>query len=177
MNPKIISKKISYKASFFNVVSTKLKFPNSLVKTEDFIDVKSNSAMIVAVDNKNNIYLSKEWRPAWRRRIVTIPGGNIKGKDIVKNARRELREEIGFDAKKIERLTTVLLGSKFKRKINIYLATELFESPKKPDADELIDIVKMPIKKACKMFSSGKEMTTAYTILGIILAMNKLRVK
>jgi ADP-ribose pyrophosphatase len=177
MNPKIISKKISYNASFFNVISTKLKFPNNLVKTEDFIDVKSNSAMIIAVDDKSNIYLSKEWRPAWRRRIIAIPGGNIKGKDIVKNARRELREEIGFDARKIKKLITVLLGSKIKRKINIYLATGLFESPKKPDADELIDVVKMPIKRACKMFLSGKELTTAYTILGIILAMKKLKVK
>jgi hypothetical protein len=68
-------------------------------------------------------------------------------------------------------------GLKIRHKVHIYLATGLFKSPKEPDPDEFVEVVKMPVRKAYKLFVSGKVETTGYTILGIILAMKKLRVK
>lgn len=176
MEPKVLSRKTKYKG-FVDILSAKVKLPNGFVFNEEFIQVKNDSVIIVPLDNENNIYLLREWRPAWQRKIITLPGGVLEREREIEQARNELREEVGFDAKKIEKLITVLVGSKIKRKAHIYLARNLFKSSKEKGEDEVIDVIKMPIKEACKLFLSGKEQTDSYTILGIILAMNKLRVK
>ncbi len=133
------------------------------------------------IDDKNNIYFSSEWRNAWKKKITIIPAGGVKlnatERENIKQARNELREEIGFDAKKIEKLVTILDGGKVKHKLHIYLATGLFKSPKKKDPEEVIEVVKMPFKKAYKMFLTGKEKTTGYTLLGMTLAKEKLKIK
>jgi len=176
MEPKILSKKTKYKG-FVDIISSKVKLPDGLIFNEEFIQVKNDSVIIVPLDNENNIYLLKEWRPAWQRRIITLPGGVLERDRGIEQARNELREEVGYDAKKIEKLITVLVGPKIKRKAHIYLARNLFKSPKEKGEDEVIDVIKLPIKEAYKLFLSGKEQTDTYTMLGIILTMKKLRMK
>jgi len=176
MEPKILSKKTKYKG-FVDIISSKVKLPDGLIFNEEFIQVKNDSVIIVPLDSENNIYLLKEWRPAWQRRIITLPGGVLECKKEIEQARNELREEVGFDSKKIEKLITVLAGSKIKRKAHIFLARNLFKSSKEKGEDEVIDVIKLPIKEAYKLFLSGKEQTDSYTVLGIILAMSKLKVK
>jgi ADP-ribose pyrophosphatase len=178
---KIISRKIIFRGNFFNIVSDKVKLPNKRIVNWHIIDWTHDSVVIVPIDDKNNVYLSKEWRTAWKKKIIIIPAGgvktNAKEEENTKQAHNELREEIGFDAKKIEKLATVLDQSKVRHRFHIYLATGLFKSTKKRDVDEIIEVVKIPIKKAYEMFLTGKEETTSYTILGIMLALNKLKVR
>jgi ADP-ribose pyrophosphatase len=112
---------------------------------------------------------------------MIIPAGgvrkNAKEKENIKQARNELREEIGFDAKKFVKLATVLNSARMRNVVHIYLATGLFKSPKEADSDEIIEVVKTPFKKAYEMFLTGKEKTTGYTMLALILAKEKLKVK
>lgn len=177
MKPKILSKKIKYKGLWLNVESKKIKLPNGrIVEWEN--TVSPNFVAIVALDERNNIYLSREWRSAWEKEILQIPAGQIEKenkKEIIKQARNELREEIGFDAKKMEKLVTLCFSARDKKIIHIFLARDLFKSKKKPDQDEIIKVVKIPLEKAYKLFLSGKELTTSYTLLGIALAKEKLK--
>jgi ADP-ribose pyrophosphatase len=179
-NPKILSEDIKFKGNFFYIASNKVKLNNKKIVNWDFIDFIDDSVSIVAIDDKENIYLSSEWRNAWNKRIISTPVGHVKKgmceKDNIKQARNELREEVGFDAKRIEKLVTIMHGLKIRHKVHIYLATGLFKSPKEPDPDEFVEVVKMPFEKALKMFLTGKEETTGYTILGMLLA-KKLKVK
>jgi len=179
--PKLISRKNVFKGKFFDVFSDKVKLPNGKIAYWDAIDWTQDSVAIVAVDDRNNVYFSKEWRSAWKKEIMIIPAGgvekNAKEKDNVKQARNELREEIGFDAKKFVKLATLLNSVRMRNIVHIYLATGLFKSPKEADSYELIEVVKMPLKKAYEMFLTGKEKTTGYTMLALILAKEKLKVK
>jgi ADP-ribose pyrophosphatase len=176
MKPKILSKKVAYKGLWFNIERKKIKLPTGkVVEWEN--TVSPDFVAIVALDNKNNIYLSKEWRSAWEREILQIPAGECKYKkkrEILKQARNELREEIGFDAKKWQKLVTVPFSARDKKRAHIFLAKDLFKSKKKPDKDEIIKAVKLPFKKAYKLFLSGKKPTTSYTLLGMALAKEKL---
>ena len=179
--PKLISRKIVFKGEFFDVFLDKVKLPNGKFVNWNSVDWTHDSVSIVAVDDKNNIYFSKEWRPSWKKKIIILPAGGVKKnaseKDNIIQARNELREEIGFDAKRFVKLLTILNSARMRNRIHIYLAKGLFKSPKRADADEVLEIVKMPIKKAYESIISGKMETTGYTMLGIILAMNKLKVK
>lgn len=176
MRPKILSRKIKYKGLWLNVESKKIKLPTGK-KVEWENTVSSDFVAIVALDNKSNIYLSKEWRSAWEKEILQIPAGAIEKnrKEIIKQARNELREEIGFDAKKWEKLVTVCFDARDKKRIHIFLAQDLFKSKKKADEDEIIKVVKMPFKKSYNFLLSGKKPTTSYTLLGVALAKEKLK--
>jgi ADP-ribose pyrophosphatase len=178
MKPKILSKKLKYKGIWAKIEETKVKLPTrKIVKWErgrfpDFV-------AIVAVDSQKNIYLSKEWRVAWGKEILQIPAGGIEKenkKKMIKQARKELREEVGLDAKKLEKILTSPFAARWRQKVHIYLAQDLFESKKKSDQDEIIKVVKMPFQKAYKLFLSGKIPTTSYTILGMALAKEKLKI-
>lgn len=177
MKPKIISKKITYKGTWAEFEEAIIELPGGkIVKWESLIS--EDGVAIVALDKKNNIYLCKEWRIPWEKNIVQLPGGLCFGKtekQILQQARNELKEEVGFGAKKWKKLVTFLLGVRQKCKIHVFLAQDLYESKKEPDDGEIIKIVKMPFKKACSIFLQGKIETTSYTVIGIVLAKNELK--
>ena len=179
--PKLISSKIAFRGKNFNVRVDRIKLPNGRIANWDSVNWNNDSVIAVAVDEKNNVYFSKEWRSAWKKEITIVPSGSVRKNagesESIRQVRNELREEIKFDARKIEKLVTILSSSKMNSRIHIYLATDLVRSPKKADPEEVIKAVRMPIKKAYKLFLTGKMETTSYTILGIILAMNKLGVR
>lgn len=155
----------------------KVKLPIGEVVNWETI-VADNFVAVVAVDKKKNIYFSKEWRIAWGKELIELPAGRYEGKtekDVLKQARNELREEVGLDARKWEKILSCPFSSRDRRKINIFLATDLFESKKERDPAEIIEVVKMPFKKAYKLLSSGKILTNSYTVLGMALAKEKLR--
>lgn len=177
MNPKIISKKINYKGLWAVVEEETIKFPNGKISKWESI-ISNDAVAVVALDKKSNVYLVKEWRAAWKKEVLQIPAGMCEGKtekQILQQARNELREELGFDAKKWKKLITFLMGARQRVKIHVFLAQDLYESPKVPDEDEIIKIVKMPFKKACDVFRTGKIETTSYTIIGLALAKEHLK--
>jgi ADP-ribose pyrophosphatase len=177
MKFKIISERISYRGLWAKIREVNLALPGG--KTAKWEDVISDDAVaIVAVDNNKNIYLCQEWRSAWEKEIVQIPAGMCKGKtesSFLKQAKNELAEELGLGAKKWEKMVTFLLGGRQKSKIHVFLARDLYESKKDPDEGEIIKVIKMPFKKSCDIFLGGEKETTSYTIVGIALAKDRLK--
>lgn len=174
---KIVSRKIKYRGIWIKVEELDIRLPDGRIGKWENV-VSEDAVAIVALDKEKNIYLSKEWRSAWQRKIIQIPSGMCSSKiekGILKQAHNELREEVGMDAKKWEKLVTFFLGGRHRAKVHIYLAQDLYKSAKKPDEYENIEVVKMPFAKACRDFLSGKILTTSYTIAGIALAKVKLK--
>jgi len=176
MKPKILSQKLEYECSWMKIEEAKIKLPNGKIKKwqkvtlDDFVE-------IVPVDKDKNVYFSKEWRVSWGKNVLQFPAGScagLKGKEILQQARNELREEIGMDARKWEKLSTCLNNARIKIKCHIFLARDLYPSKKKNDDDEIIEIIKMPFDKAYKLILSGKIPTTSATILGMMLVKERL---
>ena len=177
MKPKILSRKIEYDKDWIKVVSAKVKFENG--KTVDWNYISSGDAVaVVPADKDGNVYLSKEWRVAFDKEIIQIPAGSVKSdateEERIQQVHNELREEIGMDAKKIEKLTFVFGSARNRTSFHIYLATNLFESKKNPDEHEYINVIKMPLDKAVDFFVKNGE-TPNYTIIGLLLAKEKLK--
>lgn len=173
--PKVISKKVKYIGKWLNIVGV-----NVLVDGKkhywEYTD-GGDGVSVVPVDGKN-VYLVKEYRVPLGRYITQIPAGgcyakNERGRRA--QARNELREEVGKDAGKIEKLATVISSGRSTTLFHVYLATGLFDSPKKADDGENVEVIKMPIRKAYKRFLSG-ELTPSYSLLGLGLAMRRLRI-
>ncbi len=97
---------------------------------------------------------------------MEIPAGNVdKGETPLKCAQRELLEETGYKAKKIEHLIKFFPKLGYNTQIiDCYVATEL-EKTSEPnlDEDELITVKKIKFKKLLNMIKNGK-ISGSYTI-------------
>jgi len=173
---KILERKIIGKSSKIDLVRKKIKLPNNKIVEWYHVEGADIVAAIVLTDN-NKVILNKEYRVAADDIIVEIPAGKTNAKnekERIKELNRELQEEIGYKAKKIEKLTTALRSPHNSRRVHIYLATDLEKSTLKPDSGELIETIKLPLEKAIETVTSEVCVTTYETIAGLLLAKEKL---
>jgi ADP-ribose pyrophosphatase len=85
-------------------------------------------------------------------------------------AARELEEELGLVAGKMEKLSEFFVSPGYcEEKMWLYLATDLIETSQNPDEDETLEVVRLPLARALEMISDG-EIEDAKTIIGLMLA-------
>ena len=115
------------------------------------------AAAILAID-KGRILLVKQHRFP-HGYVLEIPAGTLeKGEQPRKCAYRELKEETGYEAKKMVPLIKYYPSIGYNTElIHCFVASGLKKSSKlKLDADEIISVVKIDFKKALRMILSGK---------------------
>jgi len=131
----------------------------------------SGSAVIVPVHDDGTVVLVRQYRHPAVRYLLEVPAGTLDdGERPEAGAARELEEELGLVAERLEKLSEFFVSPGFlEEKMWVYLATGLSEGKLNPDADEVLDIVRLPIGDALEMITSG-EIQDAKTIIGLILA-------
>src|SRR5215207_2779091 len=129
------------------------------------------SAVIVPVHDDGTVALVRQYRHPAVRYLLELPAGTLDdGERPEIGAARELQEELGLIAARLEKLSEFFVSPGFlEEKMWVYLATELSEGKQKLDDDEVIDIVRLPIADALEMITSG-EIQDAKTIIGLMLA-------
>lgn len=169
MKPEIISNKKVYKGKVFDVFLSKIR--EGEVEYERDIISHHGSAVIVPIFADQTIALVKQYRYAAGKYLLEIPAGSLDENESPETgAHRELEEEIGVVAGKIEKLTEFYVSPGFlAEKMFVYLATDLRGTVQKLEEDELIEITKITFPKAFEMIRSG-EIEDAKTIIGLILA-------
>lgn len=173
MKPEIISNERIYKSKIFDVSRAVVR-EGEVTYERDIIE-HNGSAVIVPVFEDGRVALVRQYRHAAEKYLLEIPAGSLeKGEDAQTGAIRELEEEIGVRAAKIEKLTEFYVSPGFlSEKMFVYLATELTEVGQKLEEDELLTIEKLSFTEAFEMIRKG-EIEDAKTIVGLILAGNKL---
>ncbi len=115
------------------------------------------AAAMLAIDKDNKVILVKQNRFP-RGNILEIPAGTLeKGEKPKKCAFRELQEETGYKARKMTPLITYYPSVGYNtEKIYCFVASGLSPGDLELDVDEIISVVKIPLKKLIKMILSGK---------------------
>ena len=108
--------------------------------------------------------------------MLELPAGTREGNEPHEVcAAREIREETGMAAGKLERIGDFYLAPGYSTEfMAVFLATELTHNPLKPDADEFLQLEKIPIHKAIEMAEKG-EMPDAKTLAALFLARTYLK--
>ena len=129
------------------------------------------SAVIVPVHDDGTVVLVRQYRHPTVRYLLEVPAGTLSdGERPDAGAARELEEELGLVAERLDKLTECFVSPGFlEEKMWIYLATGLSEGKAQPDEDEFLEIVRLPIGDALEMITSG-EIQDAKTIIGLVLA-------
>ena len=131
----------------------------------------NGSAVIVPVFDDGTVALVRQYRHPAVRYLLEVPAGTLaKGERPELGAARELKEELGLVAARLEKLSEFFVSPGFcEEKMWVYLATELSEGDQALEDDEIIDVVRLPIADALEMITSG-EIEDAKTIIGLMLA-------
>ena len=129
------------------------------------------SAVIVPVHDDGTVSLVRQYRHPTVRYLLEVPAGTLNdGERPEAGAARELEEELGLIAARLEKLSEFFVSPGFlEEKMWVYLATGLSEGKPQPDEDEVLDVVRLSFGDALEMITSG-EIQDAKTIIGLILA-------
>lgn len=168
--PKRISEKEIYKTKIFTIKELELQLENGRKVTRQILD-KGNTALIVPINLHNELILVKEYFPAIDEYQLGLPKGRIDlGLNPLQTANKELQEEIGYKANKLEEIGVVTMSPGYiTQKTHIFLATNLVESRLEGDELEKLEIVLYPFAKFENLISQ-KKITDARMLAALYLA-------
>jgi len=167
--PKILSSQKVFDGRVFNVTVDTVSEGELTYQRE--VVHHNGSAVIVPVFDDGTVALVKQYRHPAVRYLLEVPAGTLaKGERPDAGAARELKEELGLVAARLEKLSEFFVSPGFcEEKMWVYLATELFEGDQALEEDEILEVVRLPITDALEMITSG-EIQDAKTIIGLMLA-------
>ncbi|HEV2671062.1 MAG TPA: NUDIX hydrolase [Gemmatimonadales bacterium] len=115
------------------------------------------------------ILLIKQYRYATNGPLIEIPAGRLNpGEDPKACAQRELLEEVGVKAGRIERLTTIWTTPGFTDEtIHLFWAADLTADKHAREPDEFIEVAPRPLSEALTLIREGgiSDAKTALSIL------------
>ncbi len=132
----------------------------------------NGSAVVVPVFGDGTVAFVRQYRHAAGKYLLELPAGCLDTPDEPpeKGAHRELEEEIGVTASKMDLIAHFYVSPGFlTEKMFVYLATGLTETQQNLDEDEFIEVVRIPLIEALKMTQTG-EIEDAKTIIGLTRA-------
>ena len=166
--PKILSSQKVFDGRVFNVTVDTVSEGELTYQRE--VVHHNGSAVIVPIFDDGTVALVKQYRHPAVRYLLEVPAGTLaKGERPEIGAARELKEELGIIAARLEKLSEFFVSPGFcEEKMWVYLATELSEGEQALEDDEILDVVRLPIADALEMITSG-EIQDAKTIIGLML--------
>lgn len=131
----------------------------------------SGSAVIIPIFDDGSVVLVRQYRHPIVKYLLEAPAGTLNdGETPEVGAARELEEELGLRAEKLEKLSEFYVSPGFcEEKMWVFLATGLRESKQNLEEDEIIEVVRFPLSEALERITSG-EIEDAKTIIGLMLA-------
>ena len=129
------------------------------------------ASAVVPLKENRQVVIIRQYRYAAGGMIYEIPAGRLDpGEAPLSCAKRELSEEVGLKAAKWDQLGSILTTPGFTdEKIHIFLASELEQTPKNQELDEIIEVVEKPFDELISMIEEGK-IIDGKTICGLMLA-------
>jgi len=167
--PKILNSEKVFRGRVFEVTVDTIQ--EGTVTYQREVVQHPGSAVIIPVFADDTVALVKQYRHPAVQYLLEAPAGTLKDRERPEvGAARELEEELGVVAGKLEKLTEFFVSPGFcAEKMWLYLATELIETAQQLEADEIIEVVRVPFSQALEMITDG-EIQDAKTIIGLMLA-------
>lgn len=149
---EIISKKTVWKGSFMSAVEITYRDARGVVRTWEALERVGIGGIVVmvAVTPAGEVILEKQFRPPMGRDVIELPAGLVDpGESMESAAKRELIEETGWSAGKMEFLAEGPSSTGASTEtLRAYLCTDLVQVGKNGgDDNEIIEVIEIPIRK------------------------------
>jgi ADP-ribose diphosphatase len=146
--PEILKRETVMRSRLFRADQVHLRFSNGEERHyEKLVGGGSGAVLIVPVLNDDTFMLVKEYAVGLEDYHLACPKGAIdQGESILDAANRELKEEVGYGARKLTFLKKVHLSPSYmEHGINIVIAQDLYAEQLEGDEPEPIEVQPLPI--------------------------------
>ncbi len=169
----------AYDGSFFAVRSDQVAMPDGSTATREIVEHTGAVAVVPLMDD-GTVVLLRQYRHALSQYVIEIPAGklDVPDEDPAEAANRELIEEIGHRAGKLELLASFHNSVGWTDEVtHVYRGTRL-EGAERPagftasgeEAD--MEILRWPLEAAVEAARDGT-ITDAKTIIGLLRAQGR----
>ncbi len=169
-----LNSEIIFAGKIFSVRTGDVRLDDGNETTREIVEHSGGVAIVPIVGQ--DILLIRQFRISIGRAITELPAGRLERGDTPDlRASIELEEELGYRAGKLILTNAYYSTVGFtNEKMYIYLGVNLHETEKKPEWDERIDILRLPIARIEPMLLNN-EFEDAKTIIGLYAMLAYLR--
>ncbi|TJX61439.1 NUDIX hydrolase [Soehngenia saccharolytica] len=156
-----------YDGKILNLRVDTVELPDKKYSKREIVEHPGAVAIIAINENKEMIMI-RQYRKAIDKILLEIPAGKLElNEEPIESAKRELKEETGYTADKIEYVMEFYTSPGFSNeKIYLFLAQGLTEGEQELEVGEYIDVEKYSLDELMKMIKLG-EIVDSKTIIGI----------
>jgi NTP pyrophosphohydrolases including oxidative damage repair enzymes len=161
-----------YKGKKFNVCLDRVILPNGKEKIIEKVEHKGSVVIFPILNDK--IILIRQFRPVINQYIYELPAGTLEGNNIIEEAKRELLEETGYEAREIKYLFKFYPSPGISTEImHVVLAKDLTYKGRKTEEGEVIEVEMKTIEEIKYMILKG-EIIDGKTIASFLYYINYL---
>jgi len=171
---ELIKSEVLMQGRAFKIRRDTLKTPDNRETKFEIIE-HGGSVILIPINEHGEVLLVRQYRHAAGRDLLELPAGTRDGDEPFEEcAAREIREETGMEARRLEKVGEFYLAPGYSSEFMVvYLATELKPNPLEADDDEFLEVVKMPVKEAMRQAEQG-HVPDAKSLAALLLARRHL---
>jgi ADP-ribose pyrophosphatase len=174
MSFELLKSETLMKGRAFTIRRDTLKTPDGRETKFDIVE-HGGSVIILPVDDGGNLLFVRQYRHAAGMDMLELPAGTRDGDEPYEEcAAREIREEVGMEAGRLEHIGSFYLAPGYSTEyMGVFLATDLKHNPLEADDDEFLVVEKIPVGEAIAMAERG-EMPDAKSLAALLMARPQL---
>lgn len=163
-----------YEGKILSVRIDTVELPDKKYSKREIVE-HPGAVAIVPITKEKEIVFVKQFRKATESVLIEIPAGKLEiNEQPVNCAVRELKEETGLSAEKIEYVLDYYSSPGFtNERIHLFFATGIVYGEAAPEDDEYIDVIKLNINEAVDMIRRGI-IKDGKTITGVLMAYDRM---
>ena len=168
-------KKSIFKGRIIDLSVETVTLPNGATAELEII-THPGAAAVVPMKDETTVVMIRQYRHAVGGFIYEIPAGKLHpGEDPRECAVREVEEEIGYKVGNLEPLLSFFTTPGFTNEvIHIFLGKYLQPGTQDLGAEEVLEVLEMPIDKAIALIKEGT-IRDGKTIIGLQMAYLQLK--
>ena len=167
MEERTIDSRRLYEGRLVNLRQDRVILSSGRETTREVVE-HANCVAIVAIDPEGEVLMVRQFRKPVGEVLLEIPAGVVEdGEEPLDSAHRELEEETGYVAGRMEKIGGFYSSPGYSTEfLHLFLASELRKGEARPDGDEIIEVVSVPFERTLSLILSG-ELCDAKSIAGL----------
>ena len=172
--PTILNRTIIAKSRLFRIESLDIQFSNGEQRNYERLarGKPGGAVLIVPMLDNETVLLIREYSAGDHRYEVGLPKGKTdQGESFLEAANRELKEEVGFGARKLHHLSSFSLAPSYlEHTTEIVIAQDLYAEKLPGDEPEELDVIPWKLNNINELLSIG-ECTEARSIAALFMTL------
>lgn len=174
--PEILARETVARSRLFEVEQIELRFANGREVTfEKLVSRGFGAVLVVPVTAAGTVLLVREYAAGLDRYDLSLPKGRLEqGEDLLEGANRELMEEVGFGARRLERITGLTLAPGYLGHMtDVVLARDLYPQMLPGDEPEPPEVVEWSLDELPRLLER-EDCSEARTLAALYIVRDRL---